>query len=79
MAINGDSIFENVEGPWKGNANDLPMLLAFCEEAKYAGRFGNPRPRYYNQVLGALRRAGFWTAIGDFPDRAGLDRIARTA
>jgi hypothetical protein len=77
------------------NANDLPMLLAFCEEAGYADRSGDSgkplldswvaggrteaRPRHYKHVLGALRHAGFWPHIGDFPDRAGLDRVARTA
>jgi hypothetical protein len=77
------------------NANDLPMLLAFCEEAGYADRSGNSgkplldswvaggrtgvRPTHYKHVLGALRHAGFWPPIGDFPDRQGLDRIARTA
>jgi hypothetical protein len=77
------------------NANDLPMLLAFCEEAGYADRSGasgkplldswvaggrtGARPTHYKQVLGALRHAGFWPPIGDFPDRQGLDRVARTA
>jgi hypothetical protein len=77
------------------NANDLPMLLAFCEEAGYADRSGDSgkplldnwvaggragaRSRHFKQVLGALQHAGFWPPIGDFPDRAGLGQIARTA
>lgn len=77
------------------NADDLPMLLAFFEQAGYAdrsGKSGKPllddwvaggrigaRPRNYKHIVSALRHAGFWPAIGDFPDRQGLERIARTA
>jgi peptidoglycan hydrolase-like protein with peptidoglycan-binding domain len=77
------------------NADDLPMLLAFFEQAGDAdrsGKSGKPllddwvakgrtgaRPRNYRHVLSALQQAGFWPPIGDFPDRQGLDRIARTA
>jgi hypothetical protein len=77
------------------NADDLPMLLAFSEEAGYPGRTGKPgkplldawvaggrtgeRPKNYKHVVSALRAAGFVPPIGDFPGRKDLDRIARTA
>jgi hypothetical protein len=77
------------------NAGDLPMLLAFAEQAGYAdrsgksgkplldewvagGRTGAP-PRNYKHVLAALRSAGFWPPIGDFPDKRDLQRVAGMA
>jgi len=77
------------------NANDLPMLLAFAEEAGYAdrsgdsgkplldawvagGRAGDP-PRNYKKVLSALRHAGFWPPIGDFPEAKDLQRVSGMA
>jgi hypothetical protein len=77
------------------NADDLPMLIAFAEQAGYAdrsGKSGKPlldewvatgrtgaRPRNYKHILSTLRTRGFWRPIGDFPDKRELDRVARTA
>ena len=77
------------------NANDLPMLLAFAEQAGYtdhSGDSGKPlldawvaggrigvRPQNYPQILSALRHAGFWPPIGDFPEGPALERIAQMA
>jgi len=94
-------IFPNSRGPKLStlakadNADDLPMLIAFGEQAGDAdksGKSGKPlldewvaggrtgaRPRNYKRVLSALRSAGFWPQIGDFPETTDLDRVAGTA
>jgi len=77
------------------NADDLPMLLAFGEEAGYVGLSGKPgkplldawvaggrtgpRPKNYKHIQTALRNAGFARPIGDFPSGKDLDRVARMA
>jgi hypothetical protein len=77
------------------NADDLPMLMAYGEDAGYAdrsGKSGKPlldawvaggrtgaRPRSYKNILSALRSAGFWPQIGDFPNRQDLEKVAGTA
>ena len=94
-------VFPNSSGPKLStlakadNADDLPMLIAFAEQAGYAdrsGKSGKPlldewvaagrtggRPRNYKNILSALRTRGFWPPIGDFPDKKDLERVARTA
>jgi hypothetical protein len=77
------------------NALDLPMLMAFAEQAGYAdlsGKSGKPLldewvtggrtaapPRNYLKILAALRSAGFYPPIGDFPGKKDLERVASTA
>jgi hypothetical protein len=77
------------------NALDLPMLMAFAEQAGYAdlsGKSGKPLldewvaggrtaapPRNYSKILAGLRSGGFYPPIGDFPNKKDLERVASTA
>lgn len=81
--------------PKADNADDLPMLIAYGEEAGYedlSGKPGKPllhawvaggrtgaRPKHYPNILSALRAAGFWPPIGDSRAKQDLDRVAPTA
>jgi hypothetical protein len=82
-------------GPRIGRSTNGWSSARLAEQAGYAelsGKSGRPSldewvaggrtvapPKNYLNVLAALRSTGFYSPIGDFPDKKDLERVASTA